>query len=148
MDFITKLPRTSCSYDTIWVIVDCLTKSAHFLAMRENDPMGKLTRLYIKEKALGTRLDMSTAYHLQTDRQSERTIQTLKDMLRACVIDFGNDWERHLPLIEFSYKNSYHASIKAVPFEALYSRKCRSPVCWAEVGDAQLTGPELIHETT
>ncbi|GKA55777.1 putative reverse transcriptase domain-containing protein [Tanacetum coccineum] len=69
-------------------------------------------------------------------------------MLRACVIDFGNGWERHLPLIEFSYNNSYHASIKAAPFEALYGRKCRSPVCWAEVGDAQLTGPELIHETT
>nr|GEX78802.1 putative reverse transcriptase domain-containing protein [Tanacetum cinerariifolium] len=84
----------------------------------------------------------------ETDRQSERTIQTLEDMLRACVIDFGNGWERHLPLVEFSYNNSYHASIKATPFAALYGRKCRSPVCWAEVGDAQLTGPELIHETT
>ncbi|GJU93111.1 putative reverse transcriptase domain-containing protein [Tanacetum coccineum] len=69
-------------------------------------------------------------------------------MLRACVIDFGNGWEGHLPLIEFSYNNSYHASIKAAPFEALYGRKCRSPVCWAEVGDARLTGPELVHETT
>nr|GFB63793.1 putative reverse transcriptase domain-containing protein [Tanacetum cinerariifolium] len=69
-------------------------------------------------------------------------------MLRACVIDFGNGWERHLSLVEFSYNNSYHASIKAAPFEALYGRKCRSPVCWAEVEDAQLTGPELIHETT
>ncbi|GKC12207.1 putative reverse transcriptase domain-containing protein [Tanacetum coccineum] len=96
----------------------------------------------------GTRLDMSTAYHSQTDRQSERTIQTLEDMLRACVIDFGNGWERHLPLIEFSFNNSYHASIKAALFEALYGRKCRSPVCWAKVGNAQLTGPELIHETT
>ncbi|GJT47693.1 putative reverse transcriptase domain-containing protein [Tanacetum coccineum] len=69
-------------------------------------------------------------------------------MLRACVIDFGKGWERHLPLVEFSYNNSYHASIKASPFEALYGRKCRSPVCWAEVGDVQLTGPEIIHETT
>ncbi|GKG48972.1 putative reverse transcriptase domain-containing protein, partial [Tanacetum coccineum] len=69
-------------------------------------------------------------------------------MLRSCVIDFGNGWERHLPLIEFSYYNSYHASIKAAPFEALYGRKCRSSVCWAEVGDAQLIGPDLIHETT
>ncbi|GJT34910.1 putative reverse transcriptase domain-containing protein [Tanacetum coccineum] len=86
------------------------------------------------QKALGTNLDMSTAYHPQTDRQSERTIQTLEDMLRACVIDFGNGWVRHLPLVEFSYNNSYHASIKAAPFEALYGRKCRSPVCWAEVG--------------
>nr|GEZ45996.1 putative reverse transcriptase domain-containing protein [Tanacetum cinerariifolium] len=100
------------------------------------------------QKALGTRLDMSTAYHPQTDGQSERTIQTLEDMLRACVIDIGNGWERHLPLVEFSYNNSYHASLKAAPFEVLYGRKCRSPVCWAEVGDAQLTGPEIIQETT
>ncbi|GJX99052.1 putative reverse transcriptase domain-containing protein [Tanacetum coccineum] len=138
--------------------------------------METLTRLYIKEivsrhgvpisiisdrdshftsrfwqslqSALGTQLDMSTAYHPETDGQSERTIQTLEDMLRACVIDFRKGWERHLPLVEFSYNNSYHASIKAAPFEALYGRKCRSPVCWAEVGDVQLTGPEIIHETT
>ncbi|GJX18250.1 putative reverse transcriptase domain-containing protein [Tanacetum coccineum] len=138
--------------------------------------METLTRLYIKEivswhrvpisiisnhdshftsrfwqslqNALGTQLDMSTAYHPVTDRQSKRTIQTLEDMLRACVIDFGKGWERHLPLVEFSYNNSYHASIKATPFEALYGRKCRSPVCWAKVGDVQLTGPEIIHETT
>ncbi|GKC54102.1 putative reverse transcriptase domain-containing protein [Tanacetum coccineum] len=75
---------------------------------------------------------MSTTYHLQTDGQSERTIQTLEDMLRACVIDFGNGWVRHLTLVEFSYNNSYHASIKVAPFEALYRHKCRSPVCWAE----------------
>nr|GEX86010.1 reverse transcriptase domain-containing protein [Tanacetum cinerariifolium] len=85
---------------------------------------------------------------LKTDGQSERTIQTLEDMLRPCVIDFGNGWESHLPLIKFSYNNSYHASINAAPFEALYGRKCRSPVCWAEVGDSQLTGPEIIQETT
>ncbi|GJZ00020.1 putative reverse transcriptase domain-containing protein [Tanacetum coccineum] len=147
MDFVTKLPKTSNGYDTIWVIIDPLTKSAHFLPMRENDSMDKLARLYFKEvvtrhgipvsiicdrdgrftsnfwrayqKALGPCLDMSTEYHLQTDRQSERTIQTLEDMLRTCVIDFGNGWERHLPLIEFLYNNN-----------------------------AQLTGPELIHETT
>ncbi|GJY80058.1 putative reverse transcriptase domain-containing protein [Tanacetum coccineum] len=176
MDFITKLPRTSTGQDTIWVIVDRLTKSAHFLPMKENDSMEKLTRQYLKEvvskhgvpvsiisdrdgrftsqfwqslnKALGTQLDMSTAYHPQTDGQSERTIQTLEDMLRACVIDFGKGWDRHLPLVEFSYNNSYHTSIKAAPFEALYGRKCRSPICWAEVGDAQLTGPEIVHETT
>ncbi|GJU09466.1 putative reverse transcriptase domain-containing protein [Tanacetum coccineum] len=91
---------------------------------------------------------MSTAYHPQTDRQSERTIQTLKDMLRACVIDFRNGWVKHLPLVEFSYNNSYHASIKATPFEALYGRKCRSPVCWAKVGEVQLSGPEIVQETT
>ncbi|GKC81778.1 putative reverse transcriptase domain-containing protein [Tanacetum coccineum] len=129
--------------------------------MRETDPMEKLARMYLKEvvirhgihvsiicdldprfesnfwrplqKALGTNLDMSTAYHPQTDGQSERTIQTLEDMLRACVIDFGNGWVRHLPLVEFSYNNSYHASIKAAPFEAFYSRKCSSPICWAEI---------------
>ncbi|GKA53171.1 putative reverse transcriptase domain-containing protein [Tanacetum coccineum] len=176
MDFITKLPKSSQGYDTIWVIVDRLTKSAIFVPMRETDPMEKLARMYLKEvvtrhgipvsiicdrdprftsnfwrslqKALGTNLDMSTTYHPQTDRQSERTIQTLEDMLRACVIDFGNGWVKHLPLVEFSYNNSYHASIKAAPFEALYGRKCRSPVCWAEVGQVQLTGPEIVQETT
>ncbi|GJV16751.1 putative reverse transcriptase domain-containing protein [Tanacetum coccineum] len=137
--------------------------------------MKTLTRLYIKEiisrhgvpisiisdhdshftsrfwqslqSALGTQLDLSTAYHPETDGQSERIIQTLEDMLRACVIDFGKGWEKHLPLVEFSYNNSYHASIKAAPFEALYGRKCRSPVCLAEVRDVQLTGPKIIHET-
>ncbi|GJY86708.1 putative reverse transcriptase domain-containing protein [Tanacetum coccineum] len=173
---ITKLPKTSQGYDTIWVIVDRLTKSAIFTPMRETDPLDKLARLYLKEvvtrhgipvsiicdrdprfasnfwrslqNALGTNLDMSTAYHPQTDGQSERTIQTLEDMLRACAIDFGKGWVNHLPLVEFSYNNSYHASIKAAPFEALYGRKCRSPVCWTEVGEAQILGPELIQETT
>ncbi|GJY31125.1 putative reverse transcriptase domain-containing protein [Tanacetum coccineum] len=101
-----------------------------------------------RDYLLERQLDMSTAYHPETDGQSERTIQTLEDMLRACVMDFGKGWDRHLPLIEFSYNNSYHTSIKAAPFEALYGRKCRSPVCWAEVGDAQLTGPEIVRETT
>ncbi|GKA14276.1 putative reverse transcriptase domain-containing protein [Tanacetum coccineum] len=91
---------------------------------------------------------MSTAYHPKTDGQSERIIQTLEDMLRACVIDFGSSWDRHLPLVKFSYNNSYHASIKAAPFEALNGRKCRLPICWSEVGDSQLTGPELIREAT
>ncbi|GJR01131.1 putative reverse transcriptase domain-containing protein [Tanacetum coccineum] len=141
-------PKTATSQDMIWVIVDCLTKSAHFLPIREDDSMEKLTRQYLKEvvsihgvpisiisdhdnrftshflqslqKALGTQLDMSTAYHLQTDGQSERTIQTLEDMLRACVLDFGKGWDRHLPLVEFLYNNSYHTSIKVAPFEALY----------------------------
>ncbi|GJT79838.1 putative reverse transcriptase domain-containing protein [Tanacetum coccineum] len=123
MGFITKLPKSSQGYDTIWVIVDRLTKSAIFLPMRETDPMERLTRMYLKrslQKALGTNLDMSTAYHPQTDGQSERTIQTLEDMLRSCVIDFRNGWVKRLPLVEFSYNNNYHASIKAAPFEALY----------------------------
>ncbi|GJY01079.1 putative reverse transcriptase domain-containing protein [Tanacetum coccineum] len=100
------------------------------------------------QKALGTRLDMSTAYHPQTDGQSERTIQTLEDMLRACVIDFGGSWDVHLPLAEFSYNNSYHSSIRCAPFEALYGRKCRSPVLWAEIGESSLIGPELVQEMT
>ncbi|GJU96887.1 putative reverse transcriptase domain-containing protein [Tanacetum coccineum] len=172
MDFVSRLPRTPSGYDSIWVIVDRLTKSAHFLPMKKTDSIEKLAQLYLKEivckhgvptsiisdrdslftsrfwkslqEAMGTQLDMSTTYHPETDGQSERTIQTLEDMLRACVIDFGSSWDRHLPLVEFSYNNSYHASIKAAPFEALYGRKCRSPVCWSEVGDSQLTGPKLV----
>ncbi|GJT34888.1 putative reverse transcriptase domain-containing protein, partial [Tanacetum coccineum] len=156
MDFVTKLPRTSSGHDTIWVIVDRLTKSAHFLLMREDYKMDRLDRLYLNEivarhgmpiliisdrdsrftstfwqsiqEALGTRLDISTAYHPQTDGQSERTIQTLEEMIRACVLDFGGSWDVHLPLVEFSYNNSYHSS--------------------AEVGEGQLIGPELVQETT
>ncbi|GKA11198.1 hypothetical protein Tco_0690631 [Tanacetum coccineum] len=176
MDFITKLPKMKSGHDTIWVIVDRLTKSAHFLVMRVDYSTERLAKLYIDEivaqhgvpvsiisdrdgrftsrfwqtlqKALGTRLDMSTAYHPQTDGQSERTIQTLEDMLRACVIDFGGNWDVHLPLAEFSYNNSYHWSIRRAPFEALYGRKCRSPILWAEIGESSLIRPELVQETT
>ncbi|GJT72910.1 putative reverse transcriptase domain-containing protein [Tanacetum coccineum] len=150
MDFVTKLTKMSTGHDTIWVIVDRLTKFAHFLPMKENDSMEKLTRQHLKEVVSkhGTQFDMSTAYHPQTDVQSERTIKIMEDMLCARVIDFGKGWDRHLPLVEFSYNNSYHTIIKVAPFEALYGRKCRSPICWAEVGDAQLTGPEVVHETT
>nr|GFB94902.1 putative reverse transcriptase domain-containing protein [Tanacetum cinerariifolium] len=130
MDFVTKLPKSPQGFDTIWVIVNRLTKSSIFAPMRETDPLEKLRTL---QKALGTSLDMSTAYHLETDGQSERTIQTLEDMLRACVIDFGKGWVNYLPLVKFSYNNSYHASIKAAPFEALYGRKFCSPVCWTEL---------------
>ncbi|GKB36155.1 putative reverse transcriptase domain-containing protein [Tanacetum coccineum] len=130
IDFITKLPKTSNGHDTIWVIVDRLTKSAHFIHTELTDSMETLTRFWQSlQSALGTQLDISTTYHPETDGQSERTIQTLEDKLRACVIDFGKGWEKHLPLVEFSYNNSYHASIKAAPFEALYGRKCRSSVC-------------------
>ncbi|GKE69176.1 reverse transcriptase domain-containing protein [Tanacetum coccineum] len=176
MDFVTKLPRTSSGHDTIRVIVDRLTTSAHFLPMREDYKMDRLAILYLNEivarhgvpipiisnrdsrftsrfwqsmqEALGTRLDMSTAYYPQTDGQSERTIQTLEDMLRACVLDFGGSWDVHLPLVEFSYNNSYHSSVRCVPFEALYGRKCRSQIMCAEVGEGQLIGPELVQETT
>ncbi|GJV19542.1 putative reverse transcriptase domain-containing protein [Tanacetum coccineum] len=116
---LRSLPKSSQGFDTIWVIVDRLTKSAHFLPIRENDPLDKLARSF--QKALGTDVSMRTAYHPETDGQSERTIQTLEDMLRACVIDFGKGWVKHLPLAEFSYNN---------------------------IGEAQLTGLELIQETT
>nr|GFB36857.1 reverse transcriptase domain-containing protein [Tanacetum cinerariifolium] len=127
MDFVTKLPKSS---------------------QGDHDPRFASNFWRSLQNALGTRMDMSTAYHPKTDGQSERTIQTLKDMLRACAIDSGKGWVNHLPLVEFSYNNSYHASIKATPFEALYGRKCRLPVCWTEVGEAQILGPELIQETT
>ncbi|GKA98697.1 putative reverse transcriptase domain-containing protein [Tanacetum coccineum] len=100
------------------------------------------------QEALGTLLDMSTGYHPQTDGQSERTIQTLEDILRACVLDFRGSWDVHLPLVKFSYNNSYYSSVRCAPFEALYGRKCRSPIMWAEVGEGQLIGPELVQETT
>ncbi|GJZ38194.1 putative reverse transcriptase domain-containing protein [Tanacetum coccineum] len=163
MDFVTKLPRFSSGHDTIWVIVDRLTKSAHFLPMREDYKMDRLARLYLKEivsrhgipisiisdrdsrftsrfwqsmqEGLGTRLDMSTAYHPRTNDQSERTIQTLEDILRACVLDSRVSWDVHLPLVEFSYNNSYHSSVRCAPFEELYGRKCRSPIMWAEIKD-------------
>ena len=93
---------------------------------------------------MGTRLDLSTAFHPQTDGQSERTIQTLKDMLRMCVMDFGGSWDEHLPLVEFAYNNSYYNSIEMAPYEALYGRKCRSPLCWDEIGERKLTGPKII----
>ncbi|GJU39328.1 putative reverse transcriptase domain-containing protein [Tanacetum coccineum] len=114
--------------------------------------MTKLTQKNMKfdwsEKAEAAFQLLKVKIATYTDDQSERTIQTLEDMLRACVIDFGKGWDRHLPLVEFSYNNSYHTSIKVAPFKALYGRNCRSPICWAEVGDAQLTVPEIIHETT
>ncbi|GJV64819.1 reverse transcriptase domain-containing protein [Tanacetum coccineum] len=119
----------------------------HVLIISDRDPRFTSRFWRSLQKSLGTNLDMSTAYHPETDGQSERMIQTLEDMLHACVIDFGSGWDQHLPMAEFSYNNSYHASIKATPFGALYGRKCRSPVCWSEVGDAQLTGPEMIRET-
>nr|GEW81125.1 putative reverse transcriptase domain-containing protein [Tanacetum cinerariifolium] len=129
--------------DIATYVSKCLTYAK--LKAEHQKPSGLLQQLKIPE-ALGTNLDMSTSYHPQTDGQSERTIQTLEDMLRAYVIDFGSSWDHHLSLVEFSYNNSYHASIKAAPYEALYRRKCRSPVCWSEVGDNQLTGPELIRD--
>nr|GEX56335.1 putative reverse transcriptase domain-containing protein [Tanacetum cinerariifolium] len=153
-DFVTKLPKSPQGYDTIWVIVDRLTKSVIFAPRRETDPLEKLAKLYLKEvvarhgipvsiicdrdprfasrfwrtlqKALGTSLDMCTAYHPETDGQSERTIQTLEDMLHACAIIFRKGWVNHLTLVEFSYNNSCYVNIKVAPFEALYGWKQKS----------------------
>ncbi|KAK1429687.1 hypothetical protein QVD17_11902 [Tagetes erecta] len=100
------------------------------------------------QSSLGTKLNISTAYHPQSDGQTERMIQTLEDMLRACVIDFGGNWESHLALVEFSYNNSYHSGIGMAPFEAFYGRKCQSPICWTEIGEAQIIGLEFIQLST
>ncbi|KAI3723340.1 hypothetical protein L2E82_34842 [Cichorium intybus] len=175
MDFVTKLPRTPRGHDSVWVIVDRLTKSAQFIPISEKYKVDQLAKIYIDEvlcrhglpasivsdrdsrftshfwqslqKRLGSKVLMSTAYHPQTDGQSERTIQTLEDMLRTCVIDFGGSWEDHLPLVEFAYNNSYHSSIQMAPYEALYGAPCRTPTCWNEVGEKPLAGPEIVAQT-
>ncbi|GJS08502.1 putative reverse transcriptase domain-containing protein [Tanacetum coccineum] len=133
MDFVVGLPRTPSGYDSIWVIVDRLTKSAHFLPVKTMDSMEKLTQLYLKEIVCRHGVPIS----IISDKDSKFASRFWR-----------GSWDRHLPLVEFSYNNSYHVSIKATPFEALYGKKCRSPVCWSEVGDSQLTGPEMIRETT
>ena len=156
--------------------MDRLTKSAHFLAMNLKMSMTKLAQLYIKkivrlhgvpwsivsdmdprftsrfwqtmQGALGSKLTMSSTYHPQTDGQSERTIQSLEDLLRTCILDHLGTWDEVLPLIEFTYNNSFHASIGMAPYEALYGRKCRTPLCWYQDGEAMLVGPELLEQTT
>ncbi|KAJ9539518.1 hypothetical protein OSB04_032251 [Centaurea solstitialis] len=176
MDLVTGLPRTVRRHDAIWVVVDRLTKSAHFIAIKEASSSEELADIYVREIVarhgvpvtvisdrdvrftsrfwsrfhddLGTRLQFSTAFHPQTDGQSERTIRTLEDMLRACVLDFGGSWDSHLPLVEFSYNNSFHASIGMPPYEMLYGRRCRTPVCWGEVGQRELGSTEIVQKTT
>ncbi|GJV09318.1 putative reverse transcriptase domain-containing protein [Tanacetum coccineum] len=123
MDFMTKLLRTGRGHDSIWVIMDRLTKSAHFLPIRKDFIMDRLARIYLNEI-------------------------TLEYMLRACVTDFGGSWDVHLLLVEFSYNNNYHSSVRCALFEVLYGRKCHSPILWAEVGEGQLIGPEIVQETT
>ena len=176
MDFIVGLPRTQSGHDSIWVIVDRLTKSAHFLPVQISSPMEKLAQLYVDEivrlhgvpksiisdrdqryrsgywtslqAALGSKLKFSTAYHPQTDGQTERVNQILEDMLRACAIELPGSWDKHLPLAEFAYNNSYQSSIGMAPYEALYGRKCRSPICWTEVSERAVIGPDIVDETT
>ncbi|KAK2374394.1 hypothetical protein QL285_075360 [Trifolium repens] len=176
MDFVGGLPRNQRGQDSIWVIVDRLTKSAHFIPVKSTYKAPQYAAIFMEQivrlhgvplsivsdrdpiftsrfwkafqNAMGTRLKMSTSHHPQTDGQSERTIQTLEDMLRACVLEDGGSWSNHLHLIEFAYNNSYHASIGMAPYEALYGRKCRTPLCWTEVGDRSFLGPDIVQETT
>ena len=172
MHFVIGLPCTQTGYDAIWVIMDRLTKSAHFLAIRNNFSLDKLAKLYISEilklygvlvsivsirdpqftswfwpklqTAFGTTLDFSIAFHPQTDGQSERTIQTLEDMLWACVLEFKDSWVKHFRLVEFTYNNSYQASIGMASYDALYGRKCRTPICWDKISERKLNDVELI----
>ncbi|KAK1618755.1 hypothetical protein QYE76_024272 [Lolium multiflorum] len=174
MDFITGLPKSSKGNDSIWVVVDRLTKVAHFIPVKTTYQGPKLAELYISRivtlhgtpksivsdrgsqftsrfwqkvhEGLGTRLNFSTAYHPQTDGQTERVNQILEDMLRACVLEYGSKWEDCLPYAEFSYNNSYQASLQMAPFEALYGRKCRTPLNWSEVGESQVFGPDVLRE--
>ena len=169
MDFVVGLPRTSRHHESVWVIIDRMTKSAHFIPVKSTYKAEDYAILYIDlimrwngiplsivsgrgaqftsdfwrsfQKILGNQVKLSTAFHPQTDGQAEHTIQTLEDMLRACVIEFRGNWDDHLPLIEFSYNNSYRSSIGMGPFEALYGRRCRSPFGWFEVGESSILGP-------
>ena len=175
MDFICGLPRTPKGNNMIWVIVDRLTKSAHFVPMKDTWKLEKLATAYREhvlrlhgvpsdivsdrdsrflsnfwqklQEALGTKLKMSTSFHPATDGQTERTIQTLEDMLRACALEFQGYWEEKLDLIKFSYNNRYHSSIQMAPFEALYGRRCRTPLCWSDIDESIVIGPEMIHKT-
>ncbi|KAI5335475.1 hypothetical protein L3X38_025608 [Prunus dulcis] len=175
MDFVFKLPLTRNKHDGVWVIVDRLTKSAHFLPVKANYTLNKLAKLFIDEivrlhgvpvsitsdrdprftsrfwmklhEAFGTQLQFSTAFHPQTDGQSERTIQTLEDMLRACALQFREDWDEKLPLMEFAYNNSYQASIRMSPSGALYGKQCRTPFYWDEVGEHRLEVADDVKRT-
>lgn len=176
MDFIDGLPRSPRGNESIWVIVDRLTKSGHFIPVPVRRTTEYLAKKYIQQvvryhgvprtiisdrdslfasvfwksfqKELGTDLAMSTAYHPQTDGQTERLNLVLEDMLRACVLDYPGSWEDHLGLVEFAYNNSYHSSIGMAPFEALYGRPCRSPSCWLDSGDRAMLGPDMVRETS
>ncbi|CAA7023600.1 unnamed protein product [Microthlaspi erraticum] len=176
MDFITGLPvARGRMNNSIWVIVDRLTKVAHLLAVRDSDKVETLAELNINQivklhgvpadivsdrdprftaafwKALqgemGTELNLSTAFHPETDGHTERTIRTLEDMLRMCILDWSGVCEDYLPLIDFSYNNSHHISIGMSPYEALYGRPCRTPLCWTEIGERRVFGPPIVDHT-
>ncbi|KAJ9546700.1 hypothetical protein OSB04_019243 [Centaurea solstitialis] len=176
MDLITKLPKTPRGFDAIWVIVDRLTKSAHFLPIQESSSADKLADIFVREivrlhgvpvsivsdrdtrftsrfwerfqKEMGTKLHFSTAFHPQTDGQSERTIQTLEDMLRACVLDFGGSWDMYLPLADFPTITTFTRVLACRLSKMLYGRKCRTPICWGEVGHRVLGSTEIVLKTT
>ena len=175
MDFVMGLPNAAGGLNAVWVIVDRLTKVARFIPMKKTWSMEQMAEAYSNEiirlhgvpreivsdrdprflshfwsslqKAFGTKLKLSTAFHAATDGQTERTIQTLEDMLRACALEFQGSWVKSLSLVEFSYNNSYHASIQMAPYEALYGRKCRSPTFWSDISDSLVLGPDLIQST-
>jgi transposase InsO family protein len=175
MDFIVGLPKTAKGFDSVWVIIDRLTKIAHFLPIKVKYTVAMYAELYIAcilslhgvpktivsnrgpqfvskfweelHKSLGTKLLHSSAYHSQTSGQTERVNQILEDMLRACVLEFLQKWDECLPLAEFSYKNSYQESIKMEPFEALYGRRCRTPLNWSEPGERWFFRPDMVKET-
>ncbi|KAH0667849.1 hypothetical protein KY285_029055 [Solanum tuberosum] len=146
MDFITGLPHTCRQHDSIWVIVDRVTKFAQFLAVKTTDSAEDYAKLYIYEIVSLRGVNLSITFHPQTDGKAERTIQTLGDILRACMMNFKGSWDDHLPLIESSYNNSFHSSIQMAPYEALYGRRSRTPIGWFEVGEEVLTGPDSVHE--
>jgi hypothetical protein len=174
MDFVIGLPRTQKGNDSIWFIIDRLTKVSHFIPVKTTFEGATLARLYLKEivrlhgiprrivsdrgtqftlkfwlslqQAMGTKLDFIIAYHPQSDGQTERVNKVLEDLLRACVLTFDRDWESSLPYAEFSYNNSYQTSIKMSPFEALYGKRCQTPLMWSNVGEKTLEGPAFIKE--
>ena len=176
MDFIDGLPRSKRGNTSIWVVVDRLTKVAHFIPVKAERNAPKLAQIFMKEvvrlhgipktivsdrdtiftsrfwksfqKAIGSELCLSTAYHPQSDGQTEVINKVLEDLLRACILDFGGNWEDHLHLAEFTYNNSYQSTIGMAPFEALYGKPCLSPICWVEAGEKAVLGPEYIKETT
>ncbi|KAJ1692761.1 hypothetical protein LUZ63_009459 [Rhynchospora breviuscula] len=172
MDFVTGLPRTVKRYEAIWVIVDTLTKIAHFIPLKAEVSGRELAELFFRyqikyhgcpetiisdrdtrftshfwksfQESMGTKLNFSTAHHPQTDGQSERTIQTLEDMLRACALSFGGSWADHLHMAEFAYNNSYHASLGTSPSEAYCGHAWRTPLWWKPSGTYVPTGPEMV----
>jgi hypothetical protein len=174
MDFVVRPPRTPKGNDSVWVIVDRLTKVAHFVPVKTRYAIEKLANLYVEhvlrligaprsivsdygpqfvakfwksfQQLLGTTLNYNTTFHPQIDGQTERVNQVLEDMLRACVLTYDTDWESSLPFAEFSYNNSFQASLRMAPFEALYGSKCRTPLAWSEVGERTLVRPATIEE--